>query len=471
MLAQGSTARAWQAHAASPTQFARADTDADADQRLRLPAEFLRGWCISPLIGRDHNLTPTIGGLVKWRSDNVAVMATRGRLLEGVRVLDFSRVLAGPFCTALLADVGAEVIKIEPPGGDDYRHIGPFKNGESALFMLINRGKKSVVVDLKSPDAAQLVCELAAVSDIVVENYRPGVTTRLGIDYPTLAKINPRLVYASVSGFGQSGPMAERPSYDIIAQALSGLMSITGDEKGPPMRTGEPIGDLCAGLFAAWGIMVALYARDRDGRGSHLDVAMFDSLLSLLPTSLAQLLYAGEKPSRTGNRHPLSSPFGSFQARDGHVIIAVANNALFERMVRAMAMPELLDDTRFATDEARTRNEPALRARIEEWARERRVADIVAVLERHAVPASAIWDVEEAVTSAQTAFRALLVNGDHPVAGAIRIPEQPVHFSGVKRGMLERSPLLGEHTDAVLAEVLGLDTKRLHELRREGVVG
>jgi CoA:oxalate CoA-transferase len=397
-------------------------------------------------------------------------MAPRGRLLDGLRVLDFSRVLAGPFCSALLADVGADVIKVEPPGGDDYRHIGPFKNGESALFMLTNRGKKSMVVDLKSPEGADLVHELATVSDVVVENYRPGVAARLGIDYASLARTNPQLVYASVSGFGQSGPLAERPSYDIIAQALSGMMSITGDADGPPLRTGEPMGDLCAGLFAAWGIMVALYARDRNGHGSHVDVAMFDALLSLLPTSLARLLYAGDKPVRTGNRHPLSSPFGSFEAGDGHVVIAVANNALFERLAKAMAMPELVDDPRFVSDQERTRHEPMLRALIESWARDKSVAEVVDILDAHAVPAAPICDVEQAVSSAQTAFRQLLVNAEHPVAGAIRMMEQPVHYSGVERGRLERSPLLGEHTNAVLCDWLDADIERIESLRRNQVI-
>jgi len=397
-------------------------------------------------------------------------MTEQRRLLEGLRVLDFSRVLAGPFCSALLADVGAEVIKIEPPGGDDYRHIGPFQNGESALFMLVNRGKKSVVVDLKSPEGAGLVHELAAISDVVVENYRPGVTARLGIDYASLSKINPPLVYASVSGFGQSGPMAERPAYDIIAQALSGMMSITGDAEGPPTRTGEPMADLCAGLFSAWGIMVALYARDRNGHGCHVDVAMFDTLLSLLPTSLAQLLYAGDKPLRTGNRHPLSTPFGSFETGDGHVIIAVANNALFERLAKAVAMPELVDDPRFVSDEERTRHEPALRALIEGWARHKSVAEVVAVLEQHSVPAAPIWDVEQAVCSAQTAFRQLLCDGQHPVAGAVRLMEQPVHYSGVERGKLARSPLLGEHTDTVLREWLDAGARRIASLRHDKVI-
>lgn len=248
---------------------------------------------------------------------------------------------------------------------------------------------------------------------MVVENYRPGVAARLGIDYSSLSKTNPQLVYASVSGFGQSGPMAERPSYDIIAQALSGMMSVTGEADGPPMRTGEPMGDLCSGLFAAWGIMVALYARHRHGHGSHVDVAMFDTLLSLLPTSLAQLLYAGDTPVRTGNRHPLSSPFGSFEAGDGHVIIAVANNALFERLTKAMAMPELVDDPRFVSDEERTRHEPMLREVLESWTRDKSVAEIVAILDAHGVPAAPIWDVEQAVSSTQTAFRRLLVDGEH----------------------------------------------------------
>ena len=397
-------------------------------------------------------------------------MTSKARPLEGLRVLDFSRVLAGPFCSVLLADVGAEVIKIEPPGGDDYRHIGPFKKGESALFMLINRGKKSVVVDLKAAGGASLIHELAAVSDVVVENYRPGVAERLGIDYASLSNINSRLVYASVSGFGQSGPMAERPSYDIVAQALSGMMSVTGNADGPPMRTAEPMGDLCAGLFAAWGIMVALYARDRNGHGSHVDVAMFDTLLSLLPTSLAQLLYSGDKPARTGNRHPLSSPFGSFEAGDSHVIIAVANNALFKRLAQALAMPELIDDPRFVSDEERTRHEPMLTTIIEDWARQRSVAEVVSILDSYAVPAAPICSVEQAVASAQTAFRQLLCDVEHPLAGAIRLSEQPVHYSGVARGKLRRSPLLGEHTDSVLSDVLGANSTRIASLRRNKIV-
>jgi CoA:oxalate CoA-transferase len=219
-------------------------------------------------------------------------------LLNGLRVLDFSRVLAGPFCTALLADLGAEVIKVEPPGGDDYRHIGPFKQGESALFLLMNRGKKSLTLNLKSARATALAQDLAGTSDVVVENFKPGVAGRLGVDHETLRAINPRLVYASISGFGQSGPLADRPAYDIIAQAMAGLMSVTGDPEGPPTRTGESMADLCGGLYAAWAITAALFARERSGQGRRIDVAMFDSIFSLLPTALAQYLYAGGTRSR-----------------------------------------------------------------------------------------------------------------------------------------------------------------------------
>ncbi len=391
-------------------------------------------------------------------------------LLSGLRVLDFSRVLAGPFCTALLADLGAEVIKVEPPGGDDYRHIGPFKEGESALFLLMNRGKKSLTLNLKSARGTALAQELAEKSDVVVENFKPGVAARLGIDHETLRAINPRLVYASISGFGQSGPLADRPAYDIIAQAMAGLMSVTGDSEGPPTRAGESMADLCGGLYAAWAIMAALFARERSGQGRRIDVAMFDSIFSLLPTALAQYLYAGTTPGRTGNRHPLSSPFGSFRAADGEAVIAVANDTLFARLAEAMGAPELLRDPRFASDELRTGNEAALRAAIEAWTGRLTVAEVVEILEGQGVPASPIWTVEQAAGSAQVAFRKLLATAEHPNLGEIPLIEQPVHFSDAPRGRHAPPPLLGEHSEAVLGELLGLGRAEVEALRRDGAV-
>jgi len=391
-------------------------------------------------------------------------------ILAGVRVLDFTRVMAGPFCTALMADLGAEVIKVEPPGGDDYRHIGPFKNGESALFMLMNRGKKSLALDLKSERGVAVARRLAAISDVAVENFKPGVADRLGIGYPALERVNPRLVYASISGFGQSGPFAQRPSYDIIAQAMGGIMSVTGEADGPPMRVGESLGDLSAGLYAAWAIMAALFARERSGQGRRIDVAMFDAIFSFLPTAIGQLLYGSEAPGRVGNRHPLSTPYGGFQARDGQVIIAVANDGIFARLARAIGRPELAADDRFASDTLRTRHEAALRAIIEDWAGERSVGDVVAVLSEEGVPSAPIWTVAEAAESAQVAFRELLAPLDHPAAGAIRVVEQPVHFSGSPRGLERPPPALGEHSAAVLRDLLGMGEGDVADLRRDGVI-
>ena len=391
-------------------------------------------------------------------------------LLDGLRVLDFTRVLAGPFATALLADLGAEVIKIESHGGDDYRHVGPFKEGESALFLLVNRGKKGVVLDLKSAAGVDIARRIAERADVVVENFAPGVAARLGVDYESLRAVNPRLVYASISGFGQAGPLAHRPAYDLIAQAMSGLMSVTGEPGRPPLRAGDSFADLAAGLYGAWAVTAALYARERGGEGRHIDVAMFDALFSFLPTALSQLLYAGQTPGRIGNRHPLSTPFGSFRAADGHVVITVANDALFARLADCMGRPELASDPRFLHDRDRTDHEPALRAIIEGWTGVLSVDEVVAALEAARVPASPIWTVEEAAASAQTAFRQLLTVTEHPVAGEITMIEQPVHFSGMARGRIGRAPCLGEHTAAVLSGLLGMGEEEIAALREAGVI-
>lgn len=307
-------------------------------------------------------------------------------LLSGVRVLDFSRMVAGPMCTALLADIGADVLKIEPPQGDDARHIFPFANGESALFMMLNRNKKGLVLDLKSDVDRQCVYRMVIDADVVIENYRPGVAERLGIDYATLAKINPKLVYASISGFGQSGPMSQRPSYDIIAQAMTGLMSVTGAPDGGPTQLSESFGDMSAGIYAAWSICAALHGRNQSGAGCYIDVALFDTLFSMMMTSQTQVLVEGKCPGRVGNRHPVSTPFGSFRARDGSVIIAVANDQLFLRLARAMQRPEIATDPRFASDHKRTEAEPALRRIIEEWSTKLSVSEVMAALDREGVP-------------------------------------------------------------------------------------
>jgi CoA:oxalate CoA-transferase len=390
--------------------------------------------------------------------------------LDGIRIVDFSRVMAGPFCTALLADLGAEVIKVESATGDDYRHIGPFRNGESALFLSFNRGKKSIVIDLKADDGREVAHGLIANSDVVVENFRPGVARKLGIDYDAARRINERIVYLSISGFGQEGPLADRPSYDIIAQAMAGMMSMTGDPDGPPMRVGDALGDLSAGLYGAWGVTAALFGRERTGEGRYLDIAMFDAIFSFLPTPFAMFMLAGASPVRSGNRHLLSAPFGSFRAADGDVIIAVANNALFERLLDAIERADLRDDPRFASDEERNRNELQLRDIIESWASSRSVEAVVDRLGAFGVPASPIWTVEQAATSAHAACRELLAQMVHPIAGDISVVEQPVHFSEVARGELGPAPLLGEHTRTTLRDILDLDDDRIAALEAAGTI-
>ncbi|MBM1175271.1 CaiB/BaiF CoA transferase family protein [Microvirga arabica] len=369
--------------------------------------------------------------------------------LSGLRVLDFTRVLAGPFATALLADVGAEVIKVEPPHGDDYRHIGPFIDGESALFMSTNRGKRSIVLDLKSPEDLKVALRLAETADVVVENFRPGVADKLGIGYSTLSAVNPKLVYLSISGFGQTGPMRDRPAYDIIIQATSGLMSLTGDPDGPPVMVGEAIADLVAGLYGSWAVTSALWQREQTGRGCYIDLAMFDALLSLLPTGACRHLASGEIPQRVGNRHPLSAPFGVYQTSDGHVAIAVLNERLFERFAEVIKRPDLVTDPRFRTDADRAANEPFLRSVIEQWSTPLSSAEVESWLSKAGIPVAPIQNLAEAIHSEQTRHRMLFRQDEM----SFPLPEQPAHFSGTVRGRPAPVPKLGQHTQQILADL------------------
>ena len=362
--------------------------------------------------------------------------------LQGVRVLDISRVLAGPHCTAMLADLGADVIKFEVPGeGDDARHLGPFMAGESVYFGLINRGKRSVEIDFKDPSDRQRFYELVADADVLVENFRPGVTQRLGIDFDTLKQHNPRLIYASISGFGQDGPLSSRPAYDIVAQAMSGLMSVTGFAATGPTRSGESIGDLCAGVYAAWAISSALFARERHAPGAqYIDVAMFDVLFSLQMTGLSNLYANGVAPGLVGNRHPVSTPFDTYRAADGLVVIAVASNRLFERLCQCMGQPELAIDPRFIDDASRTRHEPQLRAAIEAWTAQHSVEHLCDGLLEAGVPSSPVWDLAEAASSEHARVRQLQFQ---PLGAAVPCVPQPVFFNGRKPHALTAAPRLG----------------------------
>lgn len=390
--------------------------------------------------------------------------------LDGITVLDFSRVLAGPFCSALLADLGATVIKVEPPQGDDQRWMGAFKDGISVSFELINRNKESIRLDLKDPKGREIALALAERADVVIENFRPGVADRLGIGYEALKAVKPDIIFCSISGFGQRGPMALAPSYDVVAQALSGMMSITGMPDGEPVLVGDSIGDTVSGLYAAIGIALALFRRSVTGEGANIDVAMFDALFSLLPTALANMQVSGKAPGRAGNQHPLSAPFGAFKARDGLFMLAIANKAQFARFAELIGQPALASDERFSSDPARKQNSAALRDIIEHWAGERSPAEVVELLLQAGLPASCVWNVAEAASSAQAAERGLLKDVAHPLLGTLKLPEQPLRFDGLPRGEVRRAPDLGADGAAILSRVLGVDEQEIRRLVDAGVI-
>ncbi len=391
--------------------------------------------------------------------------------LIGLRVVDFTRVLSGPFCTALLADLGAEVIKVEPPHGDDYRAIGPMRNDQSALFSVMNRNKKSVVLDLKQPEAQAIALKLCAQADVVVENFRPGVANKLGIGYVEVQSLNPKVVYVSISGFGQTGSAASRPAYDIVMQAMSGLMEATGSPDGPPTLVCEAVSDVVSGLFASWGTLAALLALERHGQGTHVDVSMLESTLAFTATSVSRYLFTGRNPVRVGNRHPLSAPFGAYRARDGHYVLAVLNNKLFSQLCLVIDRPDLSQDPRFASDEERSTHEPLLREAIESWSNQWSIEEVTRKFEEAQVPVAPIWNVGQALQSDTCRERGFLTPVDDPVLPGLHLPSQPLKFSAYPKQSVERAPRLGEHTEQTLQQLLGLSVEVLTSLRACGALG
>lgn len=402
-------------------------------------------------------------------------MPATSRMLDGVRVLDLSRVMSGPYCTAMLADLGADVIKIEKPGsGDDARRFGPYKDGESAYFLLLNRGKKSVTVDLKTSEGIALVIDIARKSDVVVENFRPGVAGRLGLGYDAVRAVNPRIVYASISGFGQESPLADRPALDLAIQAMSGLMSMTGPKEGGPFAVGESIADVSTGMFAAWGIMAALFERERSGEGRYLEVAMLDSLFSMMLTGLGRLLYTGETPGRVGNRHPETYPVDLFSTKSGDVVLVVPTDALFATFAEIIGRPELAEDERFRSYAGRSRNDDALRAIIAEWARNMSAEEVIALLGKASIPCAPVWSLDQMAGSDHARERNLVIAGQHAKLGAVPVVPQPVRFSGAQRGVESGAepvtPLLGEHTEAVLRDLLGKTGAEVRSLAEKKII-
>ena len=356
-------------------------------------------------------------------------MAQKGPL-SGITIVDLSRILAGPYCTLLLAELGARVIKVEPPEGDDARHYGPFREGKSTYFQSVNRGKQSIALDLKSPEGRGAFERLLDKADALVENFRPGTMEKLGYGWDSLHARYPRLVYAAASGFGHSGPYSHYPAYDMVVQGLGGIMSITGHPGMPLVRIGTSVGDLAGGLFTAVALNAALLHRERTGEATKVDVALFDCQLALLENAIMRYTVTGEIPGPMGARHPSITPFEAFATKDGHLIIAAGNDGLYVKLAHALGRPDLAADPRFATNRQRNEHQEALRAEIEGVLRHEGTAHWIEVLEKAGVPCGPVNNVAQALAHPQVAARNMLVSVEHPEAGTLRLAGNPMKFAG-----------------------------------------
>ena len=392
--------------------------------------------------------------------------------LAGIRVLDFTRVLAGPAASLALADLGAEVFKVEPPGtGDETRGFPPLRDGESHYFLAINRGKKSMLVDLKAPEGLALVKELAAKCDIVVENYRPGVMERLGLGYDVLAALNPGLIYCSISGYGQTGPLRDNPSFDIVLQAMSGALSVNGEMGGNPVKLGIPLGDLVGGINGPIAILAALHERNATGVGRQIDISLMDGLIGMLGY-LAQLaFFTGEDPKLTGSQHQYLVPYGTFPAKDGSIVIACLTPAFWAHICRAIGQPELAADPRYDTLEKRRDARGEVNAIVSAFTADRTMDALTAIFTEHQVPHASILGIHAALSQPQAVARGMVVEVDHPVLGRMPMVNRAIRFTGEHQDPPAAPPVLGQHTGEILREVLDWDDAQIAELRDAGIIG
>jgi crotonobetainyl-CoA:carnitine CoA-transferase CaiB-like acyl-CoA transferase len=388
-----------------------------------------------------------------------------------VRVLDLTRVLAGPFCSMILGDMGAEVIKVEEPGkGDDTRGWPPFAGGEATYFLSVNRNKKSLTLNMKAPDGQAILRKLVAKADVLLENFRPGTMERLGFGFSALRKLNPRLIYCAISGFGESGPEASRPGYDLIVQGESGVMDLTGFADGPPVKVGNSVADLVSGMAAAHGVTLALLSRARSGKGQKVEIGMLDVMASLLTYQAGLYWNAGGRPARRGNQHPSIVPYEVFQSQDAYLTLGVANNSLFERMCRAIGREELAKDPRFDSEANRVTNREALVPLLNSIFSTRPASDWLERLDEAGVPAGRIKTVAEVCASEHLRARGMFVQLQHPKAGAVTAMGVPIRLWDTPGAAQAPAPLLGQHTDEILTGLLRIPKAKVDKLRADSVV-
>ena len=393
--------------------------------------------------------------------------------LTGLTILDLSRVLSGPYCTMLAADMGARVIKIEHPnGGDDTRAWGPpFLGTESAYYLSINRNKESVALDFKTAGGREVLDKLIAKADVLVENFRPGTLARLGLGYDDLASRHPQLIYVSISGFGHTGPRRDEAGYDAVAQAEGGLMSITGVPEGPPVRLGVAIADIVSGMFAFQGLLLALVARGKTGKGQHVDVGLLDSVAAVLTYQAARHFATGEVPSRTGNRHMTIAPYDTYETSDGVLVLAVGNDTQWQRLCASLGLGGLAGDERFRTNAGRVTNYESLRAALAGVFHTQQLDPLVSKLRQDGVPCGAVRSIDEELADQQIVARAMVETTTHPLLGPLRVLGIPTKLSETPGGVRLPPPLLGEHTRRVLRNDLGMSAGDVTTLEEAAAIG
>ncbi len=391
--------------------------------------------------------------------------------LDGIRVLDLTRVLAGPYCTMMLGDLGADVVKIEPPGrGDDTRHWGPpFVGGESAYYLCVNRNKRGLTVNLKTEAGREIVRRLARRADVLAENFKAGSLAEWGLDYASLSTLNPRLVYLSITGYGQTGPGRDRPGYDLVIQAEGGVMAITGPEDGPPSKVGVAIADLTTGMMAAQAVLAALFHRERTGQGQWIDLALYDTQLAWLANVGSSHLVTGEPALRYGNAHQSLVPYEVFPTADGYLALGVGNDGQFSRLCEVLGHPEWAADARFQANPDRVAHRGELAPLLRDVFRQRPTDAWLAALEGTGIPCGKVNSVAEALSGPTVEAREMVVSVPHPTAGAVRLVASPLKFSATPTSIRRAPPLLGEHTTEVLEE-LGYRPERIEGLRQAGVI-